>query len=181
MPIASGFAAGGGAIGPSSIGIAIKGILADARAKGLLKAQSEFQTAGANELDILKTNRAEENMNKPSSVFIPGTSAETDRIVDSVQGPGGEATPLTRGMTIKSAASDREDPTLAILRGLGIIPEKGGEVTTPNTVPAAAPAQTPTDLESGQQTFASDGAGNRIVSTDGGVTWRDVKTGALVQ
>ena len=63
----------------SGIGAAIKGILADARSKGLLQAQSQFQTAGANQNAIDKEDRAATAEALPRKTIIAGATPVEDR------------------------------------------------------------------------------------------------------
>ena len=70
----------------TGIGLAIQNVVDDARKKGLLQAQSQFQTEGADILAKRKEGRAELDLLKPKTTrFIGATEAE-DRIITGTRG-----------------------------------------------------------------------------------------------
>jgi len=86
----------------TGIGLAIQNIVDDARKKGLLAAQSQFQTEGADALAIRKEGREEANLLKPSSTKVLGATEAEDRTVEH-----------TRGQDVIKAASPDSSAVLA--------------------------------------------------------------------
>ena len=100
----------------TGIGTAIQNIVDDARKKGLLKAQSQYQTEGSNQLDILKTEREEANLLKPKETIFAGATAEQDRTITAPRGTDVKALP-------------QEDSTSALLASIF---GGGASIGTPN-------------------------------------------------
>jgi len=100
----------------TGIGMAIQNIVDDARKKGLLKAQSQYQTEGSNQLDILKTEREEANLLKPKETIFAGATPEQDRTITA-----------PRGTDVKSLP--KEDDSAALLASIF---GGGASIGTPN-------------------------------------------------
>ena len=64
----------------TGIGMAIQNIVDDARKKGLLKAQSQYQTEGSNQNEIFKENRETERGYLPKKTIFAGATEKEDRV-----------------------------------------------------------------------------------------------------
>jgi len=97
---------GGRANSPiTGIGLAIQNIVDDARKKGLLKAQSQFQMEGADQNAILKEGRAEERLGLPKTTTFIGATEDQDRTYTG-----------TRGEDVKSLP--KEDKSSALMEAI---------------------------------------------------------------
>ena len=142
----------------NGLGQAIRNIMDTARKKGLLQAQSQFQTEGANLNAIAKEERANLRGEEEVNQLVIGPAGRTTNI------------PVKRGDPRPIAEPSQQ---LSRLQQIKLFAD---ENKTQNVIEN----QIPTVPQGAARIFATSGT-RRIVSSDGGTTWRDVATGELIQ
>lgn len=90
----------------TELGQTVKNIVENARKKGLLEAQSQFQTAGANQNAILKEGREEARLKLPTTTKFVGATDDQDRDVTHLRGETVKAMPKPAPLTLAQELSE---------------------------------------------------------------------------
>jgi hypothetical protein len=118
----------------SGLGDAIRGILDDARKKGLLQAQSQFQGEASNQVNILKEGRAEERLGLPKTTIFAGPGGERET-VDTTRGTDVKSLPAPDPLAAFFAESleegGEEDQTMSA-KARAFLQAQGALVTEAN-------------------------------------------------